>query len=64
MDRDTFIITVYCLVVEIYNTVKATHTIRRGGFPPALTDQEVITMEICGAYFKLHPDKDLFEPNV
>jgi len=61
MDRDTFIITVYCLVVETYKTVKEQHPIRRGGFAPALTDQEVITMEICGAYFKLQQDKDLFD---
>lgn len=60
MDRDTFIITVYCLVVEHYQTIKQQYPIRRGGFPPALTDEEVITMEICGAYFKLHADKDLF----
>jgi hypothetical protein len=61
MDRDTFIITVYCLIVETYKTVKQSYPIRRGGFPPALTDEEVITMEICGAYFKLHQDKDLFD---
>jgi hypothetical protein len=61
MDRDTFIITVYCLVVEAYRTVKERYRIRHGGFPPALTDEEVITMEICGAYFKLHQDKDLFD---
>ena len=61
MDRDSFIITVYCLVVEIFKTVKEKYTIRRGGFPPTLTDEEVITMEICGAYFKLHTDKDLFD---
>ena len=61
MDRDTFIITVYCLVVEIYKMVKEQYKIRRGGFAPSLTDEEVITMEICGAYFKLHTDKDLFE---
>ena len=61
MDRDTFIITVYCLVVETFNTVKEQYRIRRGGFPPALSDEEVITMEICGAYFKLHQDKDLFD---
>jgi len=61
MDRDTFIIAVYCLVVEYYAIVKETYPIRRGGFPPALTDEEVITMEICGAYFKLHSDKDLFD---
>jgi len=61
MDRDSFIITVYCLVVETYKTVKEKYPIRRGGFAPALTDEEVITMEICGAYFKLHTDKDLFD---
>src|SRR2546423_2228642 len=61
MDRDTFIITVYCLVVEAYKTVKEKYKIRRGGFPPAFTHEEVITMEICGAYFKLHQDKDLFD---
>jgi len=41
--------------------VKARYTLRRGGFPPALTDEEVITLEICGAYFKLQSDKDLFD---
>ena len=60
MDRDTFIITVYCLVVDFYKMVKEKHKIRRGGFLPTLTDEEVITMEISGAYFKLHSDKDLF----
>src|SRR5215210_6290271 len=61
MDRDTFITTVYCLVVEYYAMVTKTYPVRRGGFAPALTDQEVITMELCGAYFKLHTDKDLFD---
>jgi hypothetical protein len=60
MDRDTFIITVYCVVVETYQIVKEHHLIRRGGFAPALTDEEVVTLEICGAYFKLQTDKDLF----
>jgi hypothetical protein len=60
MDRDTFIITVYCLVAEHYKMLKNLSHIRKGGFPPQLTDEEVITMEICGAFFKLHTDKDLF----
>jgi hypothetical protein len=60
MDRDTFITTVYCLVVQYYAMVTARYPIRRGGFAPALTEEEVITMEICGAYSKLHTDKDLF----
>ena len=60
MDRDTFIITVYCLVVEHYHALAAVFQIRCGGFAPALSDEEVITMEICGEYFKFSIDKDLF----
>src|SRR5215208_2376271 len=60
MDRDEFIITVYCLVCEHYRVIKNTHPLRRGGFAPALSDEEVITLELCGEYFKLATDKDLF----
>lgn len=60
MDRDEFIITVYCLVCEHYQVLTNTYSLRRGGFAPALSDEEVITMEICGEYWKLHADKDLF----
>jgi hypothetical protein len=42
MDRDDFIITVYCLVCEHYQAIKAAYPLRRGGFAPALTDEEVI----------------------
>jgi hypothetical protein len=60
MDRYDFIITVYGLVCEHYQVIQATHPVRRGGFAPALTDEEVITIEICGEYFKLPTDKDMF----
>ena len=60
MDRTDFIITVYLLVCEHYLAIKARVPLRRGGFAPALTDEEVITMEICGEYFKLGTDEDLF----
>jgi hypothetical protein len=60
MDRDEFIITVYCLVCEHYQVIKNTYPLRRGGFAPALSDEEVITIELCGEYFKLTTDKDLF----
>lgn len=60
MDRDEFIITVYCLVCEHYQVIKTTYPLRRGGFAPALSDEEVITMEICGEYFKFSTDKDRF----
>ena len=60
MDRDEFIITVYCLVCEHYQVIKNTYPLRRGGFAPALSDEEVMTLEICGEYFKFSTDKDLF----
>lgn len=60
MDRDSFIIMVYCLVCEHYQVIKNSHKLRRGGFAPALTDEEVITIEICGEYFKCACDKDIY----
>ena len=61
MDRDDFIITVYCLVCEQYQLIQTIYSLRRGGFAPALTDAEVITLEICGEYFKLTTDQDIFD---
>jgi hypothetical protein len=61
MDRDDFIITVYCLVCEHYQAIRTQYPVRRGGCAPALTDEEVITMDICGEYFKQATDQDLFD---
>jgi hypothetical protein len=61
MARDTFIIAVYCVVVEPYQTLTAQRPVRRGGFSPTRSDEEVITMEICGAYFQLPSDKDIWQ---
>jgi hypothetical protein len=61
MDRDTFIITVYCLVEDEFKKLRAVSRVRHAGVTPELSDAEVITMEICGEYFKLHTDKDLFD---
>jgi hypothetical protein len=60
MDRDDFIIAVFLVVCEHYQVIKKQCRLRCGGFAPALTDEEVITMEICGEYFKLECDKDIF----
>jgi len=60
MERDIFIIMVFCLVSEQLDILRKSHPFRRGGFAPALSDQEVVTIEICGEYFKLNTDKDLF----
>ena len=35
--------------------------LRRDGFSPTRSDEEVITMEICGEYFKLPSDKDIWQ---
>jgi hypothetical protein len=48
------------LVCEHYQALRAETPIRRGGFAPALSDEEVITIEICGEYFKLGSDVDIF----
>lgn len=61
MDRDTFIITVYCLVVTHYQALTLAQALRHGGFTPELTDEEVITMEICGEYWKLNADADIYD---
>ena len=60
MDRDEFIIAVLPVVCEQYAVIKEQYGVRRGGFAPALSDEEVITDEICGEYFKIECDKDIF----
>lgn len=55
MDRAEFILTVYCLVCEHYQMIKRRYLLRRGGVAPALSEEEVIPMEVCGEYFKLPP---------
>ena len=60
MDRDDFIISVYCLVDEQYTAITNGKRLRKRGFPPKLSDAEVITIEICGEYFGLHDDKAIY----
>jgi Transposase DDE domain len=61
MDRATFIIAVYCVIVEHYQALTAHRPWRRGGFAPALSDEEVITMEICGESCKLASDTAIWQ---
>ena len=60
MERDIFIISVYCLVVEIMQKIENNYKFRSKGFAPKLTDSEVITIEICGEFFKLHEDTEIY----
>jgi hypothetical protein len=61
MDRDPFIITVYGLVDDECQKLRAVSRVRHAGFTPELSDAEVSTMAICGEYCKLQTDKDLFD---
>jgi hypothetical protein len=40
--------------------VEKSYKFRSRGFPPQLTDAEVITIEICGEFFKLHEDTEIY----
>lgn len=60
MERDIFIIAVYSLVAEMMPIIKKKLTIRTTGFAPKFTDAEVITLEICGEFFKLHEDTEIY----
>ncbi len=60
MERDIFIISVYSLVVEIMQIVGKNYDFRTRGFPPKFTDAEVITIEICGEFFKIHEDTEIY----
>jgi hypothetical protein len=62
MDRDDFIIHVYCLVCDHYQALmrQLPRPLRRAGFEPLLSDEEVIAIEICAEMFKMPKDKDLF----
>ena len=51
-----------CMVSEhLQKLVNRFGPVRRGGFAPALSDAEVLTIEISGEFFKLHTDKAIFD---
>lgn len=54
MDREDFIIYVYELMCEYYQKALSDmgrQQLRQRGFAPKLSDEEVITMEICAEYW-------------
>lgn len=60
MNRDDFIIHVYCLVCDEVDEISKEQRIRRAGFAPAFTDAEVITLEVCGECFGLNTDEAIY----
>jgi DDE family transposase len=53
-----FIISVFCLIDDEYKNLSRSP--RRGGFAPALSDSEVMTMEIVGEFLGYETDKGLW----
>ena len=60
MEQDELIIWVYLWVCEQMAALKTSwpnQRARRGGFDPALSDEEALTVELCGEMFRLEGDK-------
>ncbi|MEE3719403.1 hypothetical protein V2H45_21915 [Tumidithrix elongata RA019] len=51
-----FIIAVFCKIDELLKEVTKTQSVRAKGFEPALSDSEVITMEIVAEYQGIDTD--------
>ncbi len=60
MDLDDFIIAVFCVIDEAMPRVTDGHRLRQRGPQPRLTDSEVVTMEVVGAYLGLERESALF----
>jgi hypothetical protein len=52
------IINIFCYIDDEYK--KLSLPLRKGGFAPALTDSEVLTMEVVGEYLSIETDKGLW----
>jgi hypothetical protein len=61
MPLEDFIIWVYCWVDENYIEILGESNIRKRGFEPALSDIEVITMEIVGEFISFDTDKGIWK---
>ena len=56
MPLEEYIISVFCMVDDCIKKSFSHVTLRERGFPPKLTDVEVITMEIVGEFLKIDTD--------
>ena len=59
MSIEEFIIFVYLIIEELYLIV-VDRPLRTRGFPPAVTDVEIITMQIVGEFLSLDTDKSIW----
>ena len=60
MPLEEFIISVYCLIDDLYSST-ISEPIRKRGTPPNLSDSEVLTMEIVAEWLGIHEDKAIWK---
>ena len=60
MSIHEFIISVYLILEELYSII-VTQPLRSRGFAPALSDIEIITMQIVGEFLELDSDKNIWK---
>lgn len=61
MNLDDFIIACFCLIDDLLPVILKGKRLRARGPMPKLTDSEVLTMEIIGAYLGITQDKALYD---
>jgi hypothetical protein len=61
MSTEEFIIRVFCLIDDELKIVLKGRKLRHGGFQPALSDSEVLTMEVVGEFLGHDADKSLWQ---
>lgn len=61
MSMEDFIITVYCIVDDLIKKQGKNQNPRKSGFSPALSDSEMITMEIVAEFQSIDTDKGAWE---
>jgi hypothetical protein len=58
---EDFIIAVFCCVDDLWTEITQGQSIRAKGFAPALSDSEVLTMEIVAEYQSIDTDKGMWQ---
>ncbi len=59
MSIHEFIISIYLIIEKIYLLI-VTKPLRTRGFPPTLSDIEIITMQIVSEFLSLDSDKNMW----
>jgi hypothetical protein len=60
MPIEDFIISVFCEIEVLLKEVTRGRRLRQRGFPPRLSDSEVLTMEVVGEYLGIDTDKGIW----